>query len=265
MSKSQIIENKKFGYFDPREHHGNVRMNSRQIVSGFPVGILYIADADYPMMPGNVNNGWTYDYPVILRSVDKITQKRVFEGDPTLVNDLIDMAQYLVQKEGVRAISSGCGFFGNFQKQVSAAVDVPVAMSPLVMVPWISALIKPNQKIGIITANKAAMTPQLFESCGITDPDRLVIEDLYYKDEISCVVHYRGQFNNDIATQEVVEAAMAIMDREDEIGAFVLECSDLPPYSYAIQMATQRPVFDFISVIDFLVSSVTKKPYSGWL
>ncbi len=265
MSKSQIIENKKFGYFDPREHHGNVRMNSRQIVSGFPVGILYIADADYPMMPGNVNNGWTYDYPVILRSVDKITQKRVFEGDPTLVDDLIDMAQYLVQKEGVRAISSGCGFFGNFQKQVSAAVDVPVAMSPLVMVPWISALIKPNQKIGIITANKAAMTPQLFESCGITDPDRLVIEDLYYKDEISCVVHYRGQFNNDIATQEVVEAAMAIMDREDEIGAFVLECSDLPPYSYAIQMATQRPVFDFISVIDFLVSSVTKKPYSGWL
>ena len=265
MSKEQMIQNKKFGYFDPSQCHGNVRMNPKQVVSGFPVGIVYIADADYPMMPGNVNNGWTYDYPVILRSVDKITQQRVFEGDPTLADDIIEMAQYLVKKEGVRAISSGCGFFGNFQKQVAEAVDVPVAMSPLVMVPWILALIKPNQKIGILTANKASMTPKLFESCGITNPDRLVIEDLHTKKEISCVVDYRGQFDNDIATQEVVEAAMDIMNGDNEIGAFVLECSDLPPYSYAIQMATQCPVFDFISVIDFLVGSVTKKPYCGWL
>lgn len=265
MSKSQIMTNKKYGYFEPQLCTGSVRMNPRQVVSGFPVGIIYIADADYPMVPGNVNNGWTYDFPVILRANPKITQQRVFEGDPTLADDIIEIADYLVRKEGVRAISSGCGFFGNFQQQVSAALDVPAAMSPLIMAPWIGAMIKPDQKIAVLTANAKSMTPALLASCGITDPSRLVIQDLHQTKEFSCVVDYRGSFDNSIATQEVVDTALKVMEGDDEIGAFLLECSDLPPYSYAIQMAVQRPVFDFISVIKFLCSSVTQKPYYGWL
>lgn len=265
MAKSQMIENKKYGYFDPQHCTGNVRMNSRQVVSGFPVGIIYIADADYPMVPGNVNNGWTYDFPVVLRANPRITQQRVFEGDPSLADDIIEIADYLVRKEGVRTISAGCGFFGNFQKQVSAALDVPVAMSPLIMAPWISALIKPQQKIAVLTANAKSMTPALFESCGIKEPERLVIRDLHKTKEFSCVVDYRGYFDNSIAAQEVVDTALEVIEGEEEIGAFLLECSDLPPYSYAIQMATQRPVFDFISVIKFLCNSVTQKPYCGWL
>ncbi len=265
MSLDQIAVNKCFGQFDPMHSHGNVQMNYQQMVSGFPVGIVYIDDTNYPMVPGNVNNASTYDFPVILRTIPNMTQERVFAGDPTIADDIIAMGQYLIQKEGIRALSSGCGFFGNFQKQVSAALDIPVALSPLVMIPWISTLIKPHQKIGVLTANGGALTEALFESCGVLDSGGLIVRDLYNEPEFSCIMQYRGFFNNDGVRDEVVGKAMEIMAEEDEIGAFLLECSDMPPYSYAVQAATQRPVFDFIGMITFLCRSVTQKRYVGWI
>ena len=74
-----------------------------------------------------------------------------------------------------------------------------------------------------------------------------------------------GFFDNDGVCNEVVGKAMEIMEEDAEIGAFLLECSDMPPYAYAIQAATQRPVFDFISMIKFLKMSVTQKAYCGWI
>ncbi|MBQ1303028.1 MAG: aspartate/glutamate racemase family protein [Firmicutes bacterium] len=267
MSKDQIKEFKKFGYFDPQTSHGNVQMNYQQMVSGFPVGIVYIDDTNYPMVPGNVNNASSYDFPVILRTIPNMTQERVFAGDPTIADDIIAMGQYLIQKEGIRALSSGCGFFGNFQKEVAAALDIPVAMSPLVMIPWIRRLIKPNQKIGVLTANAGALTDKLFDAVGVSQEDRemIIIRDLYSEPEFSCIMTYRGFFDNDGVCNEVVGKAMEIMEEDAEIGAFLLECSDMPPYAYAIQAATQRPVFDFISMIKFLKMSVTQKAYCGWI
>jgi hypothetical protein len=265
MAKSQITEDKKYGYYDPFRTGGNVRMNYQQMVAGYPVGIVYIDDTNYPMPPGNVNNASTYKFPVLHRTIPNMNQERVFAGDPTIADDIIEMGKYMVQKEGIRVLSSGCGFFGNFQKEVSAALDIPVALSPLVMVPWLTAMLKPDQKIGVLTANGAALTPALFESCGVTDTDKLIIRDLRHEPEFSCIMEYRGVFDNDAVCKEVVDKAMEIMEEEADIGAFLLECSDMPPYAYAIQAATQRPVFDFITLINFLQNSVCQRPYLGWI
>jgi hypothetical protein len=194
-----------------------------------------------------------------------MNQSRVFAGDPTIADDIIEMGQYLIQKQGIRALSSGCGFFGNFQKEVSAALDIPVALSPLVMIPWIQTLIKPNQVIGVLTANAGALTEKLFKSCSVDDTSRLIIRDLYNEPEFSCIMTYRGSFDNEGVKNEVVSKAMEIMKEDADIGAFLLECSDMPPYAYAIQEATQRPVFDFITMINYLHSSVAQFPYCGWV
>ncbi len=258
-------EFKKFGYFDPSDANSRVQMNYQQMVSGFPVGIIYINDTNYPMVPGNVNNAYSYDFPVILRTVPSITQERVFAGDPTIANDIIEMAQYLIQKEGIRALSSGCGFFGNFQKEIANALDIPVAMSPLVMTSWIEALIKDSQKIGVLTANGAAITPKLLEQTGVKNPDRLIIKDLRHEPEFSCIMEYRGHFDNNGVCQEVVGKALEILEEDADIGAILLECSDMPPYAQAVQAATQLPVFDFITMIKFLKNSVTQPIYKGWI
>ena len=49
------------------------------------------------------------------------------------------------------------------------------------------------------------------------------------------------------------------------MGAVLLECSDLPPYAHAIQREIGLPVFDFVTMISYVHSSVVRRPYDGWM
>jgi len=44
-----------------------------------------------------------------------------------------------------------------------------------------------------------------------------------------------------------------------------LECSDLPPFSKAVQEAFDLPVFDYISLINWVYHAVVQHSYSGFI
>lgn len=259
------LNGRQYGYLTSNNDARFVRAVDHQQIAGYSVGIVYIENVHYPMMPGNVVNAYTYDFPVRMMAVPNLTNDRLFNADPTIADDIIATAKHMVEKEGVRAICSACGFFGNFHKQVAAAIDVPVAMSSLVQLPWIKALLKPDQKVGILTANGAALTPQLFKNCGVEDYGNIVVRGMEHSKEFAAVVDMRGHFDNGVAKEEVVTAALDMLEEDGDIGALLLECSDMPPYAAAIQEATQLPVFDFITLIKWLHNGTTQRPYCGWI
>lgn len=259
------MEGRRYGYLTPENNGDFYRGIQHQQVAGYPVGIVYIENVNYPLIPGNVVNACTYDFPVRMKAVPNLTNDRLFNNDPTIVDDIIETARSMVENDGVRAICSACGFFGNYQQQVRAALDVPVAMSSLVQLPWIQSLIRPDQKIGILTANKASMTADLLKACGATRTDNLIIKDALKTDEFAAVVDMRGCFDNTVAAREITDLAEELVAEHDDLGAILLECSDMPPYASLVQEVTQLPVFDFITLIKWLRSGVAQKPYSGWV
>lgn len=153
-----MIENRRFGYLDKSNDDVIVQMKKGQNIAGYSIGIIYNEEVWYPMLPGNVVNANTYDFPVRLMPVHGATCDRLFAEDPTLYDDVLAAAKALEQK-GVRAISSACGLYGNWQDRLSADIDIPVAISSLVQVPLVEMLIKPEHKIGVLTAGKAGVTP----------------------------------------------------------------------------------------------------------
>ncbi|MCK9170727.1 MAG: aspartate/glutamate racemase family protein [Treponema sp.] len=259
-------ENIQYGYIDAGNKDCIIRMKKGQNVAGFPVGIIYIDDVFYPLLPGNVVNGYTYDFPVRLRAVEGLDIPNLFTCSESVLPAILSACTKL-QNEGVRAISAACGFFGNYQKQVAQAVNVPVALSSLVQIPWIAGLIRPDQKIGILTADKVSITQRLFESCSVTPElqKRLILKDLRHEKEFSCILEGRGEFDNGIVQQEVTGKAVELVRECPETGAILLECSDMPPYAYAVQKAVQLPVFDFITLIKWLHNAVTQQPYFGFI
>lgn len=259
------LENRRFGLITPENRDTKIRTLDGQQISGYGVGIVYIENVNYPLIPGNVVNAYTYDFPVRMMPVKNLTNDRLFNADPTIKDDIIEAARHMVEKEGVRAICSACGFFGNYHREVAAALDVPVAMSSLVQVPWITTLLKPGQKIGILTASGASLNENLLKSCGVENFDNIVFKGLENSSEFSAVVDMRPCFDNEIARKEVVEAAVLLTEENPDIGAILLECSDMPPYAADIQAATQLSVFDFITLIKWLHNAVMQRPYSGWM
>ncbi len=254
-----------YGYIPPAHKEKLwIDMPKGQNIAGYGVGILHLDNVWYPMVPGNVVNAWTYDFPVRMKAVKGLDTPTLHSGSPKAFEEILKAAKEL-EKEGCRAISAACGFFAHFQKQLADEMDIPVAISSVVQIPWIRPLLKKGQKIGILTANKGSMTESLLRGCGVQDSSNLVIKDALATEEFATVVNMRGYFDNTIAQQEIVDLALELIRENDDIGAILLECSDMPPYAAAIQNATQLPVFDFITLIRWLHSGVAQKPYYGFI
>ena len=252
------------GYITPTDQPQWIHMRKGQNIAGYSVGILYLDNVWYPLMPGNVVNASTYDFPVRLKAVPNLDTPRLHSGDPAILAEIISAAREL-EKEGCRAISSACGFFGHFHKPVADALDIPVCLSSLVQVSWIRTVLKQNQKIGVLTANASAITGDLLKSCYVDDPDLLVIRDLRNEPHFSAIMEDRGSFDNTEVRKEVVRAAAELVEGRQDIGAILLECSDTPPYASDVQMAVGLPVFDFITMIKWLHNSTAQKPYFGFI
>jgi hypothetical protein len=59
-----------------------------------------------------------------------------------------------------------------------------------------------------------------------------------------------------VIEQEVLGTARRALEEHPGIRAFVLECMDLPPYSEAIRRRSGLPMFDFITMVNFLHSAI---------
>ena len=257
---------RQYGYLTSQNSKQMVAMKKGQNISGYPIGIIYIEDVWYPMLPGNIVNGYTFDFPVRLKAVKGLDIANLFAAGDNVLVSILDACEEL-KNEGVRAISAACGFFGNYQKQAAAAMDIPVAISSLVQLPWMAALLQPTQKIGVLTADLNSLSDKLLDSCSVSSElkPRLVFSGLQNAEEFSCILEGRGVFDNGAVEQEVVGAALALVNANADIGAILLECSDMPPYAHAVQRATGLPVFDFTTLIRWLHSAVCQKPYHGFI
>jgi hypothetical protein len=252
-----------YGYFYPGNRETVVSMQKGQNISGCPVGILYIDDVWYPMVPGNIVNGYTFDFPVRLRAVEGLDIENLFTTGDQVGEMVLKAARKLVS-EGCRAVSAACGFFGNYQKLVAEELDVPVALSSLMQINFILPLLKSSQKLGVLTADQHSLPDELRSACGVYDRSRLVFRGLGEEPEFSSIQEGRGRFANGKVEKEVVGKALSCME-EAEIGAILLECSDMPPYAWAVQAACGVPVFDFTTLIRWLHNGVTQKPYCGFV
>ncbi|MEH6946983.1 aspartate/glutamate racemase family protein [Bacillus sp. JJ634] len=264
MDVKTIDQEREYGYMDTETKTTVVTQKRGQYISGYSVGILYLDECWYPVLPGNVANLSTYTFPVRLKKVPNCTTSRLLDGDERLLESIIEAAKEL-EAEGARAISAACGFFGNFQDKVADAVDIPVYLSSVVQVPWIKTGLKSNQKIGILTAYANGMKENLFKSCGIFDPSVCVIKDLSKLPEFSAIIENRGTFDNEKVRNEVVTATINLVNDNPDIAAILLECSDLPPYAADIQRHVKLPTYDFITLINWIHHATSQKPYHGFI
>ncbi len=71
--------------------------------------------------------------------------------------------------------------------------------------------------------------------------------------------------DSDQIEKEVTGVAARMKDENPDLGAVLLECSDLPPYAAAVQEVVDLPVFDFITMIDHVHSAIRRKRYQGYM
>ncbi|NLZ52625.1 MAG: aspartate/glutamate racemase family protein [Thermoanaerobacteraceae bacterium] len=224
-------------------------------VYGESIGILML-DTKFPRIPGDIGNAQTFPFPVRYRRVSGATSARVVkQADPALITPFIEAAKELEQ-EGVCAITTSCGFLAIFHKHLAQAVDIPVFSSSLLQVPLAAAMIGRDKKIGIMTASKPHLTPLHFKGVGAEEVNK-VIYGMEEEEEFT-KVFIEGKQEMDVAKveREMVKVAQTMIEENPDVGAIVFECTNMPPFRYAVQKAVQRPVFDIVTLTNYVYDSI---------
>ncbi len=229
---------------------------------GFAVGILQL-DCSLPFIPGDVDNATTYPYPVIYKVVPGLSTAACLRGAPELEAAAVAAAKEL-EIQGVRAISSDCGFMLQFQDAVREAVGIPVCMSSLLQLPLVASCLAATRPIAVITADSTNLTPDFLARSGISVANKILIRGLQDKPEFkTAVFDEKGSIDAELVESELVALCRQLKTEHGELGAILLECSMLPPYAKAVQDALALPVFDFVTMIDYVYAATHRRRYQG--
>ena len=209
-------------------------------------------------LPGNSTNLASYPFPVKLVEVKGAnTDTVILHPSQKLLEDMIQLAKEL-EKEGVRAITTSCGFNAIFQEALANAVDIPVFTSSLLQVPFAQALVGRDRAVGVITASASSLSEKHLRACGITAEMHPIVMGLENAPEWSKIFdHPDDSFDMDLVTEEILNVARQGVKDHPEIGAIVLECTDLPPFARRIREELDIPVFDFNSMIGHMAMALS--------
>jgi hypothetical protein len=240
-------------------------------VYGARVGIL-VLDTRVPRIPGDVANALTWPFPVLFRVVRGATAQRlVHEQGSGLSSIILDAATELV-KDGADGIATTGGFMGIFQKELAAHCKVPVATSSVMQVPWVQSILPPGKRVGVVTAHGARLDEHHLVACG-APPDTPVVGTEHGTELTRAFIG--NEPDADIARVEadVLAACETLMTKHDNIGALVLECHNMAPYSRLVQSTYGIPVFDVYSFISWFHAGLSPRdfgypgasvPLHGW-
>ena len=215
---------------------------------------LLMLQTRFPRPLGDVGHPRTFDFAVCRTVVQGATPERVVRGDDMAVlQPFIETAEGLVAV-GCDAIATSCGFLARWQRELQAALPVPV---------WSSALLQlaeqqaPGRRCGVITIEAASLGPEHLRGVG-ADPltpgegitpgsplHRTLLQDLPDLDEAD-------------AQRQVLAAAQRLRARHPDIDTLVLECTNLPPYAPVLRRITAMPVLDIVTLLNQRMAALAR-------
>jgi len=205
------------------------------------LGVVML-DTRFPRPPGDLGHPDAFGVPVrkhVVRGawpgtiVQSAARLRAAGVAPAFVS-----AVRAMEAQGARAITTSCGFLVLLQDELQAAARVPVRTSSLLQLPGLLAL---QPKVGVLTISAAALGPEHLLAAGVPASriGDVVVQGVDPAGEFAtAILGNRETLDLEKASRDVVDAAVALKQREPSLQAVVLECTNLPPYRQAIEAAT---------------------------
>jgi hypothetical protein len=219
-----------------------------------PLGILML-EGKMAEVPGCMACDATFPYPVVRKVVAGSRTPLSAEEARAMLPLYVAAARELAGA-GVAAITANCGLIALLQRELAAAVDVPVVTSALLLVPAVHRWIG-GRRVGILTFFTGAVGEANYRASGWSETEVPVALDGVGEHE---------SWREFLRTKEVPAALRArltgdllavvtrLRTRHPDVGALVSECTMLPACLQAVRAAVPLPVFDILTALDFAMA-----------
>ena len=183
-------------------------------------------------------------------SPERVVRNRA-EG---LLPAFLEAAEELV-RTGADGITTNCGFLSLFQAEIAARVKVPVATSSLMQIPMAQALLPPGKRIGVLTVDARSLTADHLKAAG-APVDTPVMGTEGGREFTRVLIGNEERLDMAAAEQDLLDAGHALVARHPEVGALVLECTNMAPHSATLRDALGLPVYDIVGFITWFHSGL---------
>jgi len=195
----------------------------------------------------------------------------VHEKSKGLKQAFLDAACELV-REGADGITTTGGFLGILQDDLAACAGVPVASSSLMQIPLVQRLLPRGKRVGVLTVHGARLDAEHMAAVGA--PLDTPIMGTEHGREFTRVL-LGDEYAMDYAQAEVdvIDAGHALLRAHPDVGALVLECHNMAPYSWRLQNELGIPVYDVYTFVRWFQSGLeprnfgyptSSQPAYGW-
>ena len=245
-----------FHKFKLWRHYGTLWKNKSKALAP-ALGVIRL-DYDYPTALGDIDCPDSFDYDVYYKVVPGLTFEVCQSGCLTeeVEKRFIESIKWLIEKKNVSGITGDCGFMMHFQKLARSITNIPVFMSSLCQLPAVTCAFSPSEQIIILTANSKSlelMRDLIREECGVQTQEKryhiVGCEDVEGFEAVAA-----GQkVDTKKVELGVVDKALHALKKYPESRAFLIECTEMPPYSDTIRLRTGLPVYDAITACNFFI------------
>jgi hypothetical protein len=242
---------------DRNQAHGG------KTVYGACVGILML-ETRFPRIPGDIGHAATWPFPVLYRVVRGATGERVTTaGANDHSTDLLDAflaaGAELVQ-DGADGITTSCGFLSIYQRELAVHCRVPVASSALMQIPFVERLLPPEKRVGVLTFSAALLGPDHLAAAG-APPDTPVVGTERGREFWRAMAHDEVTLDIAAARQDILVAGEELVTEHPEVGAVVLECTNMVPFARALRQRLQMPVYDIYSFVTWFHAGLSPRGF----
>jgi Asp/Glu/hydantoin racemase len=241
-----------------RPNHDRIAHGGKAIY-GAALGILML-EAKFPRIPGDMGNAETWPFPVLYKVVKGASPERVVrERADGLLDAFLAGARELVEL-GADGITTNCGFLSLFQNEIARHVGVPVATSSLMQAPMITRVLPAGRRVGILTVSARTLTPEHLAAAGV-EADSPVAGTDEGREFTRAILGNEPTLDVAAAERDIIEASEGLVRRHPQVGAVLLECTNMAPYASALREHLGLPVFDIVSFITWFHAGLKPREF----
>jgi hypothetical protein len=219
-----------------------------------PVLGVLLLEGKMAQVPGCLASPESFPYPVVHRVVPGSRPPQDAAAAEALLPLYVEAARAL-EREGVAAITENCnGLMVLLQDRLAAAVGVPVVTSALLLAPEIHRLL-PSRRLGVLAFHPEAVTPEVVRACGLERVPFAVggVAGSPAWQEFLRTKEIPDRLRPHLE-EDLVALGRRMLEEHPDLGAFVAECTLLPPCSQALRETLGLPVYDILTALDLAVA-----------
>ncbi len=122
------------------------------------------------------------------------------------------------------------------------------------------ALLPPGKRVGVLTVDARSLTADHLKAAGVP-ADTPVMGTEGGREFTRVLIGNEERLDVAAAEQDLLDAGRALVAGHPEVGALVLECTNMAPYSAALRDALGLPIYDIVGFITWCHSGLEPRRF----